>query len=90
MNTKQLIALATLAVAGSAAMAQDITIVKDDFVSTKTRAEVQAELFEARANHTLPLTAEFDSSVPAPSASTLTREQVRADLRSSPKVRIVA
>ena len=44
MNAKQIIAITTLAFAGGTAMADDITIVEDNFVAAKTRAEVQAEL----------------------------------------------
>lgn len=49
MNTKQLIAgLVVIAAAGSA-FAEMPYPADDHFVSTKTRAEVQAELAEARA-----------------------------------------
>ena len=52
MNTKSLIALvalATLSLAGTSAMASEITIVHDTFTSTKSRAEVNAEVLKARA-----------------------------------------
>lgn len=83
----------TLAFAGTAAMADDITIVDDSFVATKTRAEVRAEVEQARAAGVLQFSNEFDVLVqPAVSqpASTLTREAVRAELLKSPRVQPMA
>jgi hypothetical protein len=84
MARKHLIALAafaTLAVAGTAARAGDITIAPEftSFVSTKTRAEVRAETERALAQG-LILASERDLSptMAARGASPLTREQVRA------------
>lgn len=86
MNAKQLIALAALAFAGSAAMAEDITLVNDSFVAQKTRAEVKAEAVQARAAQGVQVL-EVDTSVPHAQTSTVTREQVRAELKSAPKAR---
>lgn len=97
MNTKSLTILATLAalsLTGTAAMADDITIVKDTFTPTKTRAEVKAEVLKARAAGVLQFVTEMQSQVDsvAPAspttASTLTREQVRAQLLKSPRVQV--
>ncbi len=91
MNTKSLIALATLAFAGTAAMAGEITMVNDTFTSTKTRAEVKAEVLKARAAGVLQFSTEIQSHVDAPlqtapaMTSTLTREQVRAQLFKGPR-----
>ncbi|MFY9512598.1 MAG: hypothetical protein WAQ05_16650 [Rubrivivax sp.] len=41
MNVKHILAAAVFAVAGTAAMADDITIVNDNFVARKCRAEVR-------------------------------------------------
>ncbi len=88
MNTKQLIALATIAFATPFAMADDITIVQDHFVAQKSRAEVRVEAAQANA---AGLTRLGEAGVAAqtalPASSTLTREQVRAELRASPKLR---
>lgn len=86
MTAKQLIALAALAFAGSAAMAEDITIVPDTFVAQKTRAEVKAEAVQARAANRSQVL-ELDTSVPHAQASTVTRAQVRAELKATPKAR---
>jgi len=90
MNVKQLIALSALAFAGTAAMADDITIANDSFVAQKSRAEVRAEVVQARAAGTLQAAGEVDTGVSTATASTLTREQVRAELRNVPKAKIVA
>jgi hypothetical protein len=47
MFTKQALIAATLAFAGTAAMADDITIANDSFVATKSRAEVRAEVLKS-------------------------------------------
>ena len=95
MNIKSLIALATLttlSLAGTAAMAGEVTIVNDTFTSTKTRAEVRAEVLQARAAGVLQFSTEMQSHVDslalaAPAfAPTLTREQVRAQLFQGPRV----
>lgn len=48
MNRKSLFALVVAAAAAGSAFAETPTVVNDDFVSTKTRAEVQAELLAWR------------------------------------------
>lgn len=97
MNTRSFIALATLAalsLTGTAALADDITIVMDTFTPTKTRAEVKAEVLKARAAGVLQfateMQAQVDSVAPASpaTASTLTRDQVRAQLLKSPRVSV--
>jgi hypothetical protein len=76
MNTKQLIAgLVVLAAAGSA-FAEAPYPADDHFVSTKTRAEVQSELAEARAQGLMDYN---DATYPilAAQKSNLTRAQVK-------------
>jgi hypothetical protein len=90
MNVKQLITLSALVFAGSAAMADDITLVNDNFIAQKSRAEVHADLLQARANGTLVQASEGEAAAPAVTPSTLTREQVRAELRNAPKTRFVS
>jgi hypothetical protein len=79
MIRKQALVLAFLGLAGSAAMADDITMDNSVFMSTRTRAEVVAEVIAACEAHTLGVS-EIDLSptMPAVRTSTLTREQVRA------------
>ena len=50
MNAKTLFAATFIALAGSAAMAQEITVDTTPIVSTMTRAQVQAEVGRARTN----------------------------------------
>lgn len=90
MNAKQIIAITTLAFTGGAAMADDITIVEDNFVAAKTRAEVQAEVRQARAAGEV-FVSEVDLSTTRPQAqaSTLTRAEVQAELRNSPRQRFM-
>ena len=90
MNIQSLVVLATLAFAGTAAMADDITMVNDKFISTKTRAEVKSEVLKARAAGVLQFSTEMQAQVDVPStsatatatASAVTREQVRSQVRS--------
>ena len=91
MNTQSLIVLATLAFAGTAAMADDITMVNDKFISTKTRAEVKAEVLKARAAGVLQFSTEMQAQVDVPfmpsmpataTATAVTREQVRSQVRA--------
>lgn len=89
MNVKHLIAAAAFAFAGTAAMADDITIVNDNFVAQKTRAEVQAEVLQARAVGEQYAASEADVAAPVVAKSQLTREQVRAELRAAPKTKVV-
>lgn len=88
MNAKQLIALATVAFATPFAMADDITLDHAVFLAQKSRAEVRVEAAQANAAG-LTRIGEAGVAAPAalPAASTLTREQVRAELRASPKLR---
>ena len=82
MKVAQLIALAALTVAGSAAMADDPTVVVDHFTPTRTRAEVQADVKQARQNGQHTFVTEIGGQVsPAQTAapSDLTRAQVRGD-----------
>lgn len=88
MNTKTLLAAVALTLAGTAALAESPTIVADTFVAQKTRAEVQAETLQAlAAGRTLVSEVDLSTTRPAAVASTLTREQVRAEVRNTPRVR---
>lgn len=91
MNAKQIIAITALAFAGGAAIADDITIVEDNFVAAKTRAEVQAEVRQARAAGVV-FVSEVDLSTttrPQALTSTLTRAEVQAELRNTPRQRVM-
>lgn len=84
MVRKQLIVLAafaTLAAAGTAARADDITMADESFMSSKSRAEVQAEVLQARAAGTL-FASEIDLSptMMAKKDSAVSRDQVRAEV----------
>jgi len=90
MNTKHIIAFVAIAFAGTYAMAEDITIVKDNFSATKSRAEVNAEVLRAHAGGVTQFATEADATVTGntPVAkSALTREQVRAELKNAPRQR---
>lgn len=83
MKTKSLIAAVTLFAAAGAALADDTYPYVDHskFVSTKTRAEVIAELNQARANGQVAANTEvveFNNFV-----STKTRAQVLAELNQA-------
>src|SRR5881409_3378669 len=80
MQVKQLIALSALALAGTAVLADDITPEPAPFVSTRTRAEVKAEVQQARARGELQPAGEEDVVVAAPQRSTLTRAAVKAEV----------
>ncbi len=88
-TTRRLIALATLALAGTAAMADDITVANDAFVAQHSRAEVRADVLAAKANGSFVAPSEVEATTPAAAASDLTRDQVRAELRATPKARVV-
>jgi hypothetical protein len=93
MVRKQLIALAafaTLAAAGTAARADDITMADESFMSTKTRAEVRAEVLKARAAGTV-FASEIDLSptMPAQKGSAVSREQVRAEVGDNNRLAIM-
>ena len=93
MNVKHIIAALAFGFAGSAAMADDITVVKDNFVSTKTRAEVKAEVLKARAAGVLQFATETQSNVQGQvdvpvvqAAQPLTRAAVRAQAIKGPHI----
>ena len=88
MNTKTLIAFAAFAFAGTGAMAQEAAVDTTPFHATRTRAEVRAEVLQARAAGVQQFSTEFDSYVRpmlAAAPSALTREEVRAELRKTPR-----
>jgi hypothetical protein len=81
MNAKSLIALASIALAAGSALADDIT---PDFsnqaVSTKSRAEVKAEVRQAAAAGQLLAAGEEDFGVPTTRSTTVARAQVKAEV----------
>lgn len=79
MNIKQLVAAATVLAATGAAFAEARYPVDTPFVSTKTRAEVRAELEQARAQGLLTWGESRNYPVSAPVRSTRSREEVRAE-----------
>ena len=79
MQVKQLIALSALALAGTAVLADDITPEPAPFVSTRTRAELKAEVLQARARGEL-LAAGEEEFVATPVRSTLARATVKAEV----------
>lgn len=82
MNAKQIFAVLAVALAGNVAMAVEAT--QDDFaVSSLSRAEVKAELVQARHEVTLMSGGEATVFVDAPvAATTLSREEVRDAARA--------
>ena len=79
-SLKQALIVSTLALAGSAALADDITMLDKASVSTRSRAEVLAELQQARIDGTLVSSGELALTRAQPgrmAAMPLTREQVR-------------
>ena len=91
MNTQSLIAAIAFAFAGTAAMAQEVTVDTTPFQATKTRAEVRAEVLKAHAAGVLQFSTELDAQVQTPVAaapSALKREAVRAEVRKSPRVAV--
>ena len=80
MNAKQLIAVSVLAVAGSAAFAQDITVFPDT-PSVLSREEVKAELARAVAEHSLPALGDLTVIPAQPQVAARQREDVRAEAR---------
>ena len=88
LNTVAAIAIA-IAATGSAgsAFADDITIDTQTFVSTRTRAEVKAEMLRARADGSMATWLAEAGSVPATLAMSrqvtphVTRQEVMADMR---------
>lgn len=93
MKITQIVALATLAVAGSAALADDPTVVVNPFTPQLTRAEVKADVLQAREQGQLNFVTEVGGQVnriqDAP-RSTLTRAEVRRDaVRSEPQSPVI-
>lgn len=89
MNFKHIVTAALFAVAGTAALAESPTIVEDNFVATKTRAQVQSEVAQARAAGEIFVSeVDLSSTMRQQSASTLTRAQVQAELRNGPRAQI--
>ena len=88
ITTRSLVALFVAAASG-AAMAEDITIVKDDFVPMTSREAVRAEVLQARAAGLLKLDNEAASMAfgAATGPSTTTREAVRAQARQSAQMK---
>jgi hypothetical protein len=83
MNLKQALALTALAIAAGGALADDITFADDaSFMSTKTRAEVRAEVLAAIADGTLATGGEIITMRTAarPPMSKLSRRDVLAQL----------
>jgi len=83
MNAKQLFAASFIALAASAAMADDITVDTAQFVSQKSRAEVIAEVQQARAQNTLLAAGEALPVQVLAAKSDLTREAVRSQVRAA-------
>jgi hypothetical protein len=79
MKTMKLKTLSAVLVAAAAAtaFAETPTVVKDDFVSTRTRAEVQAELFAYKKAGVNPWSMSYNQLAGFKSATS--REQVVAD-----------
>jgi hypothetical protein len=81
MNSKTLLAVAAFAaIASTAARADDITIDTTPFNSSRTRAEVQAELFQYKKAGVNPWSISYNQLSQFKSAKT--REQVQAEYRA--------
>ena len=81
MNSKALFAVAAFAAfASAAARADDITIDNTPFQSTRTRAEVQAELAQYKQSGVNPWALNYDQL--AGFHSTRTRAEVQAEYRA--------
>jgi len=81
MNAKQLIAVSVLAVAGSAAFAQEVTVFPDT-PSVTSREEVKAELARAVAEHNVPAIGDLTTVPAQPQVAARQREDVRAEGRA--------
>ena len=79
MNTTKAIFGAVLITFAGVAAANDLYPApeQDNFKSTKTRAEVSAEVLQARAQHTLQASLEVNYPAQINAATTRTREEVR-------------
>lgn len=84
MKTKQFIAGLTILTAAGSVLAEAPYPPEEQFVSTKTRAEVQAEVAQARKDGTLTIS---DANYPPEQhfVSTKTRAEVRAELAQARK-----
>lgn len=82
MNVKQLFAAAIVFTAAGCAFAATASPAETQYISGKTRAEVIAELKQARAEGLMDYN---DATYPiqTPVKSTLTREEVIADLKQA-------
>ena len=80
MKLKTLTAL-LVATAAATAFAETPTVVKDDFVSTRSRADVQAELFAYKKAGVNPWSTSYNQLAGFKSAAS--REQVIADYVAS-------
>lgn len=89
MTTKSLVLASVLALVGTAALAQEATPWPefDNLVSTKTRAEVKAELAQARAEGFAFTGGEATLFREVPVAGTRERAAVRAEARAAAKAR---
>lgn len=92
MTTKSLALAALLAAVGTTASAQEATPWPefDNFVSHKTRAEVKAELAQARAEGFAFTGGEATVFREAPVVGTRDRAAVRAEARAAAKARAAA
>jgi hypothetical protein len=86
MNIKQVFAVLAVAMAGNVAMAAEATQFSDT-PSTLSRAEVRAELARAQADGTLTNGFQAIVLVERPVASTVSRDEVRAQARAAAKAR---
>ncbi|MFL9925073.1 DUF4148 domain-containing protein [Herbaspirillum lusitanum] len=81
MNIKQIIVATTLLAAAGAAMAEAPYPPETKFVSTKTRADVIAELQQAQANHEIASRNEYPI-VRQPSTG-LSRQEVKSEVQQA-------
>ncbi len=80
MNAKRIFAASFIAFAATAALADDITIDHTPFVPTLTRAQVEAQVAQARAHgESLDRGDAYQANRELPSKSTLSRATVRAE-----------
>ena len=93
LNTIAAIAIA-IAATGSAGsvFADDITIDTQTFVSTRTRADVKAEMLQARADGSMAAWVAEAGSVPVTLAMSrqVTRQEVLADMRINREARLAS
>jgi hypothetical protein len=81
MNMKKMIFGATLLALTGAAFAGDADPFpkEREFISTKTRAEVTAEVLQARAQYTLPMSVEINYPPQIDAAVTRSRDEVKSE-----------